>query len=424
MALSYLLDPVQILKGNNQSLVQDAVLIKDGVIQAFGEKARSQGNQLGITPKSAPNQLLAPCLVDPHSVLEEPIHSQCETLKSLRIKAANAGYVQLALLPRSPSFRDRADRLTGFNNSNSDVLIHLWGSISKNGKGVELSPYAEMLQHGAIGLAEDDAMLPISLLKHVLTLNDKSQHPILLAPRDVDIQEDGIVREGIEALRGGWLPDPLASETLPLSQLIELHRQYPKISLRLMNISTADGVSMLAESKTKPISSVCWWHLIKDSSSLHNNELGWRVVPSLGRPKDRRALIQGLANKTITAIAVHAIPLDEEETKLPTDKRLPGISSYSLVLPLLWQELVVNSKWSIEQLWDALSFGPSTMLCLPKEELTIGSRRWLLFDPNKKWKQTLNPRKKPFCANQPLQESEILGGIVDCGIKSEGVQND
>lgn len=424
MAATYLLDPVQILHGSHTGIVQDAVLIRNGQITAFGQEARKKGATLKVKAMQCPKQLLAPCLVDPHSILEEPLNGRCETLVSLRNKAVQAGYGQLALLPRSPSWRDRADRLVGFNNPHSDVLIHLWGSFSKGGKKVELASHRELLQNGAVGIAEDDSLIPIGLLQRGLTLGEMGTSPVLLAPRDEDIQQGGLVREGVETLRAGWAPDPLASETIPLRQLLELHKQHPNVSIRLMNISTKDGVEMLANSQTKPMASVCWWHLVKDSSALSNNELGWRFVPSLGRPKDRMALIKGLLEKTITAVAVHGIPLDEEETKLPTDKRLPGLSGYQLVLPTLWQELVVNSEWKAEQLWEVLSFGPSKMLNQNEERLEIGSRRWLLFDPNKAWTQTLNNRQERYCANEPLQGEMILGKVIDCGLKTEEGQSD
>ncbi len=423
MAISQLLDPIQILYGSHKSLVKDAVLIVDGKIKAFGAEARKQGQKLGIKTKSSPSKLLAPCLVDPHSVLEDPVNSRCETLESLRIKAAHAGYGQIALLPRSKTWRDQSSRLQGFNNSNSEVLIHLWGGFSEGGNGSKLSIHSELLQNGAIGLADDDRMIPIGLLCRALKLDEAGTSPILLAPRDIEIQEDGMVRECVETLRAGWQPDLISSETIPLSQALELHAQYPKTSLRLMNISTAKSVSMIAESKTKPMTSVCWWHLIKDTASLSNTELGWRVVPSLGSPNDRISLIEGLKERTITDIAVHSIPLDEEETILPPDKRLPGLSGYQLVLPSLWQELIVQAKWKVEELWEALSFGPSRMLNINEECLSIDSRRWLIYDPEKTWMQDINIRKKIYCANEPLQGKQILGRVVDCGLKNEEDQN-
>ncbi|MDP6851974.1 MAG: dihydroorotase [Prochlorococcaceae cyanobacterium ETNP1_MAG_8] len=417
MPEAQLLDPIRILHGSDQPVVEDAVLISDKHLIAFGEKARKQANELGLSSTAASQQLLAPCLVDPHSVLEDPISGRSETLISLRHTAVAAGYGQLALLPRSSSWRDRPERLQGFTNPNSDVDIHLWGGFSRDGAGSELSPHADLLQHGALGLADDDLILPVILLQRGLLVGEMGTAPVLLAPRDEQIQGDGMVREGVEALRAGWPPDPFASETLPLRQLLELQQQHPERSLRLMNLATANGVDIMASYASRPMASVCWWHLVADQSRLDPTELGWRVTPSLGSSRDREALINALANGTLTAVAVHAIPLDEEDTQLPPNQLEPGLAGHQLVLPALWQELVVKAGWSVEQLWHALSFGPSQMLNLPEERLNPGSRRWLIFDPDQLWVQDRHDGNTSKAANQPWQGRQLKGRVVACGLR-------
>ncbi len=414
---SHLLDPVQILYGSNQPVVEDAVLIDKGHLIGFGDLARDLAKGKGINPKPSKEKLLAPCLVDPHSVLEEPINGLTESLRSIRKAAANAGYGQIALLPRSSNWRDKSELLRSFNDPLNDVTIHLWGSFSKGGEGKALSPHADLIEHGAIGLAEDDYSPPIDLLKQGLLLGEMGNSPLLFAPRDKNIQGDGIVREGVETLRAGWVPDPLASETLPLTQLLELQKLHPERSIRLMNLSTKDGVSILAKSSNKPLASVFWWHLVTDRAALNLSEIGWRVSPSIGSPQDRKALIKALKDKTLNAVAVHSIPLNEEETEQPLDQRPPGLSGHQLVLSALWQELVVKSNFSIEELWEALSFGPSKLLNAPEENLYLGSKRWLLFDPNKHWIQDRFHSRSPLAANQPWQGRNMLGKVVACGLK-------
>ncbi len=414
-----LLDPVQILKGSKEGLREDAVLIDNGHLKAFGAEARKQAKELSVKPTPAQKQLIAPCLVDPHSVLEDPINGQSENIKTLSKKAFLAGYGQIALLPRSKDWRDRPARIRGFINSCNGLRIHFWGGFSLEGKGEELSPHADLIQQGAIGLAEDNSIISTALIKKGLVLAEMGSSPVLFAPRDIQIQGDGIVREGIETLRAGWAPDPIASETIPLGQLLELHRQHPEVAMRLMNISTADGVSMLSKSTSRPIASVNWWHLIADSSNMPPTDIGWRVSPSIGSAKDRNALIQGLKKGTLTAVAVNSIPLDEVQTQLPPDQRSPGISGYQLVLPALWQELVVKSNWTVEKLWEVLSFGPSKMLNMPEEFLQTGSRRWLHFDPDKRWVQSLDKKSWPFAANQAWEGKQIKGKVINCGLKSQ-----
>tara|TARA_Y100001968_G_scaffold161044_1_gene147345 strand:- start:5817 stop:7073 length:1257 start_codon:yes stop_codon:yes gene_type:complete len=410
------LDPVMTLSNSSQPITLDAVLIIDGEIKAFGNEARVLARKQNIKAESAKHKLIAPCLVDPHSNLIDPFNGKSETLSSLKKKAAEAGYGQIALLPKGSIWRDQPALVKGFNDPNSDIVIHLWGGFSLKGKGLELSPHANLIKEGAIGIAECDSLPPIQILKKSLLTNEIGKNPLLLAPRDSIISGNGIVREGVDTLRAGWDPDPIESETLPLSQLLELQKNYRTSSIRLMNISTSEGVSMLENCPNKPLASVSWWHLISDNSNLNLSEIGWRVVPSLGTPKDREALIKGLLQKTLNAVAVNSIGLDDAEIKGPPEQRLPGLTGYHLVLPCLWNELINKSGCSIETLWNALSFGPSRMLHSKEESLAIGSRRWLIFDPNEKWLQKRIPRRSNIAANEPFEGKEITGKIVECGL--------
>ncbi len=419
MRQSFLLDPIQILKSSKAPVVKDAVLIIDGYIKAFGEEARKLAHQSDIPTEDSHQKLIAPCLVDPHSILEEPFNSTTETLTSLRKKAARAGYGQIGLLPRGLSWRDRIDRLQGFNNSESDVQMHLWGGFSKDGLGKDLAPHADLLLNGAVGLAEDDSLPSIELIKRGLVLNEIGNSTVLLAPRNQKIQGNGLVREGVEALRAGWPIDPISSETVPISQLLTLQKEHPEIALCLMNISTAVGVSMISTSKIKPMATVSWWHLLQDSSLLSNNDFGYKVIPSLGGPQDKKVLIKGLKEGTITGIGAHCIPINHEEIKKPINSRKPGISGYELILPTLWEELIVKESWGINQLWGALSFGPSRILNMPEEYLSENSRRWLIFDPNKSWIHQKSDKELPYAANEPFQGQEIIGKTINSGLISQ-----
>ncbi len=416
MNTTTLLDPVKILRDENSDLTTGAVLLEGLRIKAFNEDARHISKKQGIKAIPSEDKIFAPCLVDPHSILEDPLNGYNETLKSLQNRALHGGYGQIAILPRGKSWRDQPERLLAFANNNKKLSIHFWGSFSLGGKGQELSQHKDLLNIGAIGLAGDDSILPIDLLKKGFLLGEMANHPVLIAPRDKLIQANGILREGVEALRVGFHPDPYASETLPLKILLELHEQHPDRSLRLMNISTGVGVSMIAESKLKPMASVSWWHLIADSSTVGPTSLGLRVSPSIGNPKDRKELIKGLQEGVITGVAVHATPLDPAEAKQPPAIRLPGVTGHELVLPSLWQELVIKRGWTVEQLWKVLSFGPSSFLKTESERLTIGSDRWLLFDPKKKWNPCKSFGEFYSRSNKPFKNKDLLGKVQYCGL--------
>ncbi len=404
MPHTMLLDPVRILIGSDQDPIeQGAALIRDGALVGLGDDARQLAQGESIEAQAMPKALLAPLLVDPHSVLEQPLNGQAETLESLCRAAARAGYGQVALLPRAESWRDRVERLQGFQRPELGVRLHLWGGFSCGGRGEQFSAHGDLLEHGAIGLADDAHCPPIPLLQRALVLGDMGTAPLLLAPRDRQIQGDGMVREGVETLRAGWPPDR---------------------RLCLMNLSTAAGVNQLEAAALQPQASVCWWHLVADSSNLQPTENGWCITPSLGGPKDRKALIEALERGTLLAVAVHAVPLDAEDCLLPPGERRPGLAGHQLVLPALWQELVNVRGWSVRQLWRALSFGPSRLLGQPEERLEIGSNRWLLFDPQQRLRQSRRSADAPLAANQPWEGRELEGQVTACGLMNPEIHCD
>ncbi len=416
MTRSYFFKNIQILKGSTSRLKKEAVLIKDGVLKSFGKEALKDAKQIGIESQNARNMLLAPCLVDPHSFLESPFNRKEENIHSLIKKAKFAGYGQLGILPRGVLWRDQIDSIFSLKTFKSEVLIHVWGSFSQKGKGISLSRHSDLLQNGAIGLVDDDFTPPIELLKQGFSLGEMQDSPVLVAPRDKSLQAGGMSRLSVETLRAGWPLDPIESEILPLVQLLELQKQYPKISLRLMNISTSESISILKQVHSKPMSTVLWWHLIKDNSALSPFDIGWSITPSLGAPKDRAALIKGLEENVLTAISVTSTYADDLETKQPANTRKKGISGYNLVLPLLWDELVRKSGWSVEKLWEKISFGPSQFLNQSEEKLTLNSNRWLLFDPEKEWIQSKEENHLTKTTNQPIKDTKICGKILDCGL--------
>ncbi|MEX1316348.1 MAG: dihydroorotase [Synechococcaceae cyanobacterium] len=410
---------VQLLTGPGEPLQRQDVLIDgQGRLQGWGEPARQCAGELGLAPLAADGWVLAPTLVDPHSVLEQPFDGMAESLDSLARSAAAGGYGTVALLPWARPWRDRPERLLGLAWPDPLRLV-LWGSFSAEGADAELAPHADQLAAGAIGMAGGEQAPPLPLLERGLLLGELADRPLLVAPRSAALCAGGFVREAVETLRAGWPPDPVLSETLPLQSLLALAAARPASRLILMNLSTAAAVEQLRALPAAPPCTVCWWHLLADSGSLSPVQAGWRLVPSLGGPRDRLALRTAAADGLISAVAVHHLPLDAEEQLLPLDQRRPGLAGHGarhgLVLPLLWQQLVEGQGCTVEQLWRLLSWGGSAVLGLPPERLQPGSRRWLLFDPSREWSWS---RRESLsrAANQPRLGERIRGAVVASGL--------
>ena len=400
----------------------DALIDDQGRLDCWGEGVAARAEDLGLAPTEARGWLLAPALVDPHCVLEQPWHGQEENLASLAAAAAAGGYGTVALLPWAQPWRDRPERLQGMAWP-EPLRLRLWGSFSRDGDDQELALHREQLEAGAIGLACAAHLPPLSLLERGLLLGEMGQRPLLVAPRQADLSAGGFVREGVEALRAGWPLDPLLSETLPLQSLLTLAAARAERQLVLMNLSTAAAVEQLAAASSPPPATVSWWHLVADAASLQPTAEGWHVLPSLGAPSDRQALIEGMRRGLISAVASQHLALDPEELLLPVDQRRPGLAAHGaphgLVLPRLWQELVAGQGWTAAELWDVLCWGPAALIGENREGLQSGSHRWLLFDPQATASWTGRDSLSQ-AANQPLLGTALRGQVRATGLTAPG----
>ena len=423
MPAPLLLRQVNLLEGPNRPERRADVLLEGQRLGAIdGSPLAGESSTLDRTAGlpspvelEASHLWLGPALVDPHSVLEDPWLGRAETLTSLAHAARSGGYGTVALLPWAQPWRDRPERL--MLAWPEPLRLLLWGSFSQEGEDRDLAAHADQLAAGACGLAGFATLPPLALLERGLRLGETGRHPVLVAPRDLSLTQQGFVRERVEALRGGWPVDPAISELLPLQSLLTLADALPEASLRLLNISTAEGVQLLRQrGGGQPPASVGWWHLLADSGSLDPAAEGWRMVPSLGGPADREALIAGLADGTLSAVAVQHEALDAEERLLPLDQRRPGLAGHGLVLPLLWQALVAEGTWSARQLWRVLCWGPCGFLGLPPSRLEAGSSDWILFDPGAPG--GFDPGQDPsLAANRPEPpQGAFRGRVVASGL--------
>ncbi|MFM7268267.1 MAG: dihydroorotase [Cyanobium sp.] len=379
-AATVLLRQVHVLEGPDLPVRQADVLLAGRRLQTIAPPASAAAGDSDAQVIDAAGLWLAPALVDPHSVLRDPRLGRAETLHSLAAAARAGGYGTVALLPWAGSWRDHPETLDLAWPDPQRLL--LWGAFSQGGEDLELAPHADLLAAGACGLACGPATPGLALLERGLRLGEMASSPVLIAPRDPALSREGFVRERVEALRAGWPVDPPLSEILPLQGLLTLAAALPEPALRLMNISTAEAVDLLRALPSPPQASVSWWHLLADCGSLDPAAEGWRLQPPLGGPADREALIAALAEGVLSAVAVHHEALDAEERLLPLDQRRAGIAGHGLVLPLLWQELVVRRGWSVPQLWQALCWGPCRFVGIEPSTLRAGGQDWILFDPS------------------------------------------
>ncbi len=401
--------------GPESEVIRDSILIIDGKIEAFGKVAKQKALEKNIETSNAGSKLIAPLLVDLHSILEEPLTGHDDNLEKLKFRAKKSGFGVVALLPNSNFWRDRPEKIPFQKNIQSDIKIFFWGSFSLEDKGGHLSPHKELLDSGAVGLSSSN-FFDSSIIFKGLKLDAINYYPILFSLISRNPNNKGIVQKDIKSIQSGFYLIEDYDEISHIKNFLLIKNAFPCKKIIIKSISDANSLKEILNSNSPILTTINWWNLIADTSNLNLDDIGWKVDPPLGSAENRENLIKGLDDDLIHAIAVNSYPLNDENSYMPINERTKGISSFELFLPLLWEEFINKRKWSVSKLWKYLSFKPSDLLGINMEKLSLGSKRWLLFDPNSEWINNQINLGYDSPSNFPMKNERIKGKVVEVGL--------
>lgn len=410
-------------------LTTQSLVGADGV----GDVLIDKGNIVAIAPVisdfpldteilAGHGQFLGPGLVDLYSHCGEPGYESRETYDSLKQAAAAGGFTRVGVLPNTLPAVDSVAAVKAFQKTNQKryqtghtVRLLPWATITIGGKGEQLNELAELAEAGALGFTDSSPLTNPVLLRRLLEYAQPLQKTIAIWPCDLALAGNGVARESVDALQLGLRGVNAIAETTALTALLECIAEIPAL-VHIMRVSTARSVDLIRQAKAQelPVSaSVPWHHLIFDTRDLNSYSPDLRHDPPVGTPADREALITGVMDGVIDAIAIDHCPYTYEENTVAFDVAPAGAIGLELALPLLWQTFVAGEpQWQPEQLWHALSYGPCQCLGLAPSALQVGEAAELtLFDPRIGWQVSVK-NLKSLSSNTPWVDQAIKGKVV------------
>ncbi|MEM9905257.1 MAG: dihydroorotase [Cyanobacteria bacterium P01_D01_bin.44] len=394
------------------------VLVAKGVVQAIapslhnsdstGQDSDSTGTATEII--EAADWVLGPGLVDLYSQSGEPGHESRETLKSLEQAALAGGFTRVGVLPNTHPPLDDAAQIACLR---SHTQLRPWGAITLGLKGEQLTDLAELAEAGVVGFTEGTPITNPALLRRLLEYAQPLQRPIALWPCDRTLTGHGTVREGTDSIRLGFPGIPTLAETAPLAALLE-YVAVLNTPVHVMRVSTARSVELLREAKTRGLpvtASVPWLHLMFTTQDLVTYDPNLKLEPPLGSSSDRQALLAGLEDGILDAIAIDHTAYTYEEKTVAFGNAPPGAIGLELALPILWQTFVATQRWQPHQLWQYLSLQPAQCLKLDPPAVQVGQpAEMVLFDPKRTWSVSSRTLQS-LSANTPWLNQTIQGRI-------------
>ena len=405
------------------------VLIADGYIQAVASHISEINSDTQI--RDCQGLVLGPGLVDLYSHSGEPGFEERETLLSLLQAAAAGGFTRVSILPdtspvidnpalvaqlqqkRHGKIREK-EKINLAAPASSLPLLHIWGAITLNIAGKQMTELADLASAGVVGFSDGKPLENLALLRGVLEYVQPLGKRVAFWPSDRQLTANGVIREGLDALRFGLPPIPASAETTAIAALLELVAAIGT-PVHIMRVSTSRSVELIASAKAAglPITaSTTWMHLLLDTKAVKSYNTSLHLDPPLGNPSDVVALRAGVRAGVIDAIAIDHTPYSYEEKVQAFAEAPPGAIGFELALPLLWQYLVETEEFTALELWRALSSSPAE--CLGQKVSAIvpdQAAELTLFDPQQTWKVE---RKSLYTLSQntPWLEQQLKGHVV------------
>ncbi len=371
---------------------------------------------------SAEGLCLAPGLVDMRVQLREPGAEHMELIESGGQAAAAGGVTTMVALPNTDPMVDDVSVVEFLARRAREVKlakIHTYAAATKGLGGRQLTEMGLLAANGALGFTDGvKAVADALVMRRVLSYARSFDLLVLQHPEEPSLAGAGEVNEGEIATRLG-LP-----AITPAAEIIMIERDLRLVELtgaryHAAHLSTGAGVEAIRRAKARGLPVSCDTappYFALNETAIGDYRTFAKLSPPLRSEWDRRAVIEGLRDGTIDAIASDHAPWDQDSKRLPFSSAAYGIVGLETLLPLAL-ELYHNRNLGLLDLMARLSWNPARILRLPVGRLMAGAPADLvLFDPDLAWRictDEFRSKSKNAPFDGRLVQGRVRSTIVD-----------
>lgn len=378
---------------NHVDSVMD-LYIEDGEIVQMEPDIDMDGGD--IEEIDASGLIVAPGLVDMHCHLREPGFEYKEDIETGTRSAAMGGFTSIACMPNTkPVIDNRAVVEYIINRAKEAGLVNVYpiGAATKGLKGEELAEIGELKFAGVVAVSDDGRPVESpALMRNAMQYAAMFDTPVISHCEEMSLSEGGSMNEGAVATRLGLRGISRASEEVMVSRDAILAQTY-NLPVHIAHVSTRGSVEIVRHAKSMGVPITCetcphYFTLTEDAVAGFDTNA--KMNPPLRTADDVAAVIEGLVDGTIDAIATDHAPHHIDEKNVEFDLAANGIVGFETALALGITYLVRPGHLSLSQLIDKMSGNPAEILGLNKGQLKTGKPADIvIIDPEKQW--TVDP---------------------------------
>ncbi len=374
------------------------ILIDEGKIAKTGKGISAAGAKT----VDASGLIACPGFIDLHCHLRQPGYENKETIASGAAAAARGGYTIICCMPNTNPPLDSAATVSYVRElSVKDapfMKILPVGCITAGRAGKELANLTELAGAGCIGFSDDgspvsDARLMSLAMENTAVLD----LPVIDHCEDISLSQGGHMHDGWVAVRLGLKGIPAAAEEIIVARDIALC-ELTGARLHVTHMSTAGSLQLIRDAKRKGLRVTCdvtphnltlTDERVMKAPDYSRSSLAYdtnaRVYPPLRSHADLEALIGGLADGTIDAIATDHAPHTAEDKLCEFENAVSGISGFETAFGVV-MSLVHAGRISLNTILTCLTAGPAKILRNNAGTLKQGtSGDLVLLDIDREW---------------------------------------
>jgi dihydroorotase len=367
------------------------VRIDDGQIVAIGHGLDANEHRV----VQAEGLLLTPAFVDPHVHLRTPGREDEETIASGTAAAAAGGYCAILAMPNTDPVVDSASVLRSLAEAAAEqaaIPVGFLAAISKGSEGRQLSEMGELADCGAAGFSDDGRpVAEAGLLRRALQYGAITGRPLALHCEEPTLSRDGQMHEGAVSAELGFAGYPSVAESVMVERDLAI-AAYERLPLHVLHLSARESVEALgrAQSAGLPVSGeVTPHHLCLTDEAVRTLDSNVKMNPPLRAAEDRSALIEGLRDGTIEAVATDHAPHARHEKEVPFEAAPFGVTGLETAFSALYTHLVEPGLVRLETLVERMSAGPARIYGLERPRVEVGAAANLtLIDAAASWRVT------------------------------------
>jgi len=357
----------------------------------FGESLFNDGVPENIETIDCEGNILCPGLLDIQVHFREPGLEYKETIQTGSKSAAAGGVTTVVCMPNTiPVIDDPTimNFITKQAREEAYVNIRAYGAITKGQKGKDLSEMALLKESGVSGFTDDGLPVMNSLvMRHAMEYASMLDLPICQHAEDINLSNGGCINEGKISAQLGLKGIPNASEAIIVDRdllLLELTGGH----YHVLHISTYQAIESVRRAKKRGLNVTCEvapHHFSLTEEAVLEHDSFAKMNPPLRTNRDIDAIIEGLKDGTIDAIATDHAPHEDEVKNIPISKAAFGIVGLETMLPLSLN-LFHKNILSLHDVLATMTYKAADIIREPAGRLKKGAKADLtIIDMDREW---------------------------------------